>query len=123
VDGSNITGAVTADGSHTSNNAPDLRVSGSEVSGSVSTRLGATVKCVASYSSSANATVPTTSTSTGCTPTASARRGSPTRPGVNLSPAWSADGTKIAFTNAAAFGAPGAGLPARLAATALKREP
>ena len=27
--------------------------------------------------------------------------------GVNLSPSWSADGTKISFTNAAAFGAPG----------------
>jgi Tol biopolymer transport system component len=27
--------------------------------------------------------------------------------GVNLSPSWSADGAKISFTNAAAFGAPG----------------
>lgn len=49
VDGSNITGSVTTDGSHNSNNAPDLRVSGSEVAGMVSTRLGATVNCVASY--------------------------------------------------------------------------
>lgn len=49
VDGSNITGSVTVDGSHNSNNAPDLRVSGSEVAGTVSTRLGATAKCVASY--------------------------------------------------------------------------
>jgi len=49
VDGSEITGSVMADGSHNSNNAPDVRVSASKLDGSVSARLGATVKCAASF--------------------------------------------------------------------------
>lgn len=49
VDGSEITGSVSADGSHNSNNAPDVRIGASKVDGQVSTRLGATLKCAASF--------------------------------------------------------------------------